>query len=171
MRKILLTTAMLNMIIITTASAAPTAVDKFSCARLANHTTAFILVLKNGDEVLSSITQCAKDAKLKGASISGVGQLHNPTLAYFSSNPKDKPTLTNFDGYYELASLTGNISNTDNHYYTHLHTVMADKKFHGIAGHLKNSKVGMTAEITIRPFTGKLERTVDANTGFGPIKN
>lgn len=145
------------------------AVSKFSCSKLANTTQAFILVLNNGDNLLESINNCAKDAKLPGATFSGLGQLHQPTLAYFTSNPADKPTLTTFPGYYELASLNGNITNNSNKYYTHAHAVLADKKFQGIAGHVNTAKVGLTAEITIIPLSASMQRTVDPKTGFGPI--
>lgn len=144
-------------------------VGKTSCSKLADTTQPFILVLNSDDNLLESITQCAKDAKLMGASISGLGQVHNPSLAYFTSNPNDKPTATTFSGYYELASLNGNITNNDNKYYTHAHAVLADKKFHGIAGHVNTAKIGLTAEITIIPFRAHAQRTVNPKTGFGPI--
>jgi uncharacterized protein len=147
----------------------PAAVNKNSCAKFANTNQAFILVLSSGDNLIDSITQCAKDAKLTSASVSGLGQVHNPTLAYFSSNPQDKPTLTTFPGYYELASLNGNITNNTNSYYTHLHAVLADKNFRGIAGHVNAATVGLTAEITIKPFLSAVQRKVDPETGFGPI--
>lgn len=145
------------------------AVSKSSCGKLANTTQPFILVLNSGDNLLESITNCAKDAKLLGASISGLGQLHQPTMAYFTSNPTDKPTLTTFPGYYELAGLNGNITNNSNNYYTHAHAVLADKKFQGIAGHVNSAKVGLTVEITIIPLPASVQRTVDPETGFGPI--
>lgn len=149
---------------------APTAaVNKFSCGKLTNPNQPFILVLDSGDELLESITQCAKDAKLVAASVSGLGQVQQPTLAYFSSNPNDKPTLTTFPGYYELASLNGNITNNSGKYYTHVHAVLADKQFHGIAGHVNTAKVGLTVEITINPISDAVQRTVDPKTGFGLI--
>ncbi len=115
------------------------AVSKTSCGKLANTNQPFILVLDKGDELLAAITQCAKDAKLVAASFNGLGQVHNPSLAYFTSNPKDKPTLTTFPGYYELAALNGNVTNNKNNYYAHAHAVLADKKFHGIAGHVNSA--------------------------------
>lgn len=147
----------------------PSAVDKNSCSKI-DATKPFILVLSSGDDLLVSITQCAQDAKLTSASISGLGQVYNPTLAYFSSNPKDKPTLTTFSGYYELASLNGNITNNNGQYYTHAHVTLADQKFHGIAGHIDNAKIGLTAEITIVPFASVIMRYVDPDTGFGTIE-
>lgn len=144
-------------------------VNIHTCGRMANTMQAFILVLNSGDDLLSSISQCAKAAKLKGASISGLGQLHNPTLAYFTSRPADKPTLTTFPGYYELASINGNVSANGDTYYTHAHASLADKKFHGITGHVDKAKVGLTVEITLVPFNAPVQRIVDANTGFGPL--
>jgi predicted DNA-binding protein with PD1-like motif len=144
-------------------------VNKTTCDRLANTSHSFILVLNSGDNLLESITRCAKDANLTGAVFDGLGQVHNPALAYFTSNPTDKPTITTFPGYYELASISGNVSMNDGVYYTHAHAVLADKKFHGIAGHVNYAKVGLTAEIAIRPLNGSVQRTLDDKTAFGPI--
>jgi predicted DNA-binding protein with PD1-like motif len=149
--------------------AAAAVVNKSTCAKLANTTQPFILVLNSGDELISTISQCAKDAKLMGASVSGLGQLHNPILAYFSSNAKDKPALTTMTGYYELASVNGNVSANGGNYYTHVHGVLADKQFHALAGHINSAKVGLTVEITVIPFAGPVQRSVDAETGFGPL--
>ena len=158
------------MLLSSVAYANPSAVvNKASCGRMENTTQPFLLVLNKGDNLLESISQCAKDAKLLGASITGLGQVHNPTLAYFTSNPEDKPTLTTFAGYYELASLTGNVAHNGDHYYTHAHAALADKKFHGIAGHVNSANIGLIAEITIIPLSAPVERTVDPKTGFGPI--
>ncbi|QDQ27408.1 DUF296 domain-containing protein [Chitinimonas arctica] len=161
-----LSTAQADIPAIATGTAA---VNKSNCSQIADTTQAFVLVLDSGDALIESITQCAKDAKLPGAAISGLGQLHDPTLAYFSSDPAAKPVLTTFKGFYELASLTGNISNNDGDYYSHIHVVMGDKKFHAIAGHIAAAKTGMTIEVTIKPFSAGLQRVVDPNTGFGPI--
>jgi uncharacterized protein len=145
------------------------AVNKSNCSKVANTTHPFVLILDRHDNIVESITQCAKDAKLMGATINGLGQLHDPVLAYFSSDAHAKPKMTKFNGYYELANLSGNVTNNAGNYYTHLHATLADSKFHGISGHLNAAKVGQTAEITITPLSAAFERNVDAKTGFGPI--
>ena len=151
------------------ASEQAVAIGKASCGKLANTTAPFILVLETGDDFLGSITQCVADAKLKSASISGLGQLNTPTLAYFTSNPNDKPALTTLPGYYELSSFNGNVTNNAGKYYTHVHAILGDKEFHGIAGHIDAATVGLTVEITIIPLLAPVERAVDPKTGFGPI--
>ncbi|MDF3054258.1 MAG: hypothetical protein K0Q74_165 [Gammaproteobacteria bacterium] len=148
-------------------SSAPTAsagVNKSSCGSLANTKLPFILVLDSGDSLIESINQCAKDAKLVGASISGLGQLQNPILA-----DAHRPTQTKFDGYYELASLNGNIASHEGNYYTHLHAVLGDDSFRSIAGHVNAATVGLTVEVTITPLTGSLNRAINPETGFGLI--
>jgi predicted DNA-binding protein with PD1-like motif len=152
------------------ASAASAVVNKSTCSKLANTTQPFILLLTADDDLLGSISQCAKDAKLIGASISGLGQLKNPTLAYLGSTLNDKPSYNTLHGYYELASINGNIAVNGSEYFTHAHGVLADKKYHPMAGHINSAKVGVSVEITIIPFSGTLERTVDAKTGFGLLK-
>ena len=145
------------------------AVDKNSCEKMINSQAPFILVLNKGDKLHESITNCANDANLKAASISGLGQVQDPVLAYFSSDPQEKPTLTQLEGFYELASLNGNITSNNGQHYTHIHGTLADQKFQGIAGHFESATVGLTVEITIVPFAGNVEREVDGKTGFGPI--
>lgn len=144
-------------------------VDKLHCKMHMHATAPFVLILDRDDRLLESINQCVQDAKLMGASIAGLGQLQNPVLAYFTSNANEKPTFTKFNGIYELAGLHGNVTNNNGKYYTHLHGVLADKKFNGLAGHIKEATVGITAEITIIPLSASLERTVNPKTGFGPI--
>ena len=163
--------SLLSLLILSSISFAetPAAVDTKSCHQLIGTEKPFILILQPGDEILTSISACAKAAKLKGASISGIGQFHNPVLAYFTSNPKDKPKLTKFDGYYELASLNGNIAKNENVYFTHIHAVIGNEKLTAIAGHVNTAKIGLTAEITIIPLSSALQRNVDPVSGFGPI--
>ena len=148
----------------------PTAVvNKNTCSTLARTTHPFILVLDNGDILHDAINQCAKDAQLLGASITGLGQVHNPVLAYFTNDPKDAPTTTAMEGFYELAGMNGDVTNNEGKYYTHIHAVLADHEFHGIAGHVNHALVGLTVEVTIIPLSGTAQRTVDPHTGFGPI--
>lgn len=145
------------------------AVDKNSCSKMKNSTEPFILILKSGDNLHEGINQCAADAQLRGAAIHGLGQLSSPLLAHYSSDPHEKPHFTQFKGIYEIISLNGNIAYNDGKYYTHLHAVLGDEEYKGLAGHIKDSKIGVTAEITIVPFSKPLKRNVDPETGFGPI--
>jgi len=172
-QKIIVTLLMLMTSVCFAASEARQSVtiSKANCNKLANTAHAFVLVLNSGDHLNDSISQCAKDAKLQGATVSGLGQLVDPTFAYFSSDPNVKPALTKLSGVYELATVTGNISSNSGQYFTHLHGIIADEKFHGIAGHIQDAKVGLTAEITITPLSGTLKRKSDGKSGFSTLES
>lgn len=159
-----------NALAISTDNITYAAVGKDECSRVLHTSLPYILVLKSNEDLLESITQCVKDADLKSASISAIGQLFNPSLAYFSNDPKEKPTIITFKGFYELASLNGNVTKNREQYYTHLHGVLADQKFHGIAGHIDAAKIGLTVEVTIIPLPAIVSRTVNTKTGFGNIR-
>jgi len=158
-----------SILFFTSTAFALSAVNVENCKKMENTETPFILVLNMNDHLLENITQCAANAKLNAASVSGLGQLHDPALAYFTSHPEDKPSVKKFSGFFELTNLTGNITNNKGQYYTHVHATLADKNFKGIAGHVDSATVGLTAEITIAPLVSHVEREVDAKTGFGPI--
>jgi len=143
------------------------AVDKNNCAARRNNLKPFILLLKTGEELHAGIKQCAQDAGLKGASIHGLGQFVNPTFAYYG--PNAMPQEITLDGTYELISLNGNIATNKGEYYNHIHAVLGDNSLHASAGHIKKATIGVTAELTITPFSKPLLRDVDPETNFGPI--
>ena len=154
LRKII-TGGMLSVAFVGVANAKPQAVvNKNTCAKMVNNTKPFILVLNSGDDLLESITQCAREAKLSGASISGVGQLQDPTLAFDSSNTKAKPTLHTFPGLYKLGSLNGKVAVNGDKYFTHAQVALGYKQYEGFVGRVDSAKVGKTAEITVVPVTG-----------------
>lgn len=143
------------------------AVNKDSCSKMQGSTNSFVLVLKTGERLQEGIKKCAEDAQLLGASIQGIGQFLNPTFAYYG--PNEQPHTISLEGTYEVISLNGNISLSNEHYYTHIHAVLGNDKLEARAGHIKESTIGATAELVITPFSKPLVRNVNSETGFGPI--
>jgi predicted DNA-binding protein with PD1-like motif len=143
------------------------AVDQNTCSERVNSQEPFVLILKTGEKLHEGIKKCARDAKLIGASIQGLGQFINPVFAYYG--PNAQPHIIPLDGTYELISLNGNIAMSRGEYYTHIHVVLGNGDLKATAGHIKEATIGATAELTITPFSKPLERQVDSETGFGPI--
>jgi predicted DNA-binding protein with PD1-like motif len=143
------------------------AVDQNSCAERINSQEPFILILKTGEKLHEGIKKCVRDAQLIGASVQGLGQLVNPTFAYYG--PNAQPHIMPFEGTYELISLNGNVAMNKGEYYTHIHAVLGNEALEAKAGHIKEATIGATAELTITPFAKPLERDVNPETGFGPI--
>lgn len=140
-------------------------VNSNSCGKLRNTNRQFILVLKKGEEINSAITRCANQANLKGATLSGIGALRDPTLNYFDLKTKQYKNRK-FDGLFELISLTGNITQKDASHEPHLHVALSNDRFHMFGGHLGEATIGVTAEITITPLRGKVIKKVDNATGL-----
>lgn len=143
------------------------AVDQHDCTKRLNNNEPFILILKTGENLHEGIKKCAHDAGLIGASIQGLGQLVDPVFAYYG--PNAKPHIISRKGTYELISLNGNIAKSNDEYYTHIHATLGNKTLEATAGHIKEAKIGATAELVITPFSKPLVRKVDPETGFGPI--
>lgn len=153
-------------------AATPTvsAVDSHSCSKLKGSDKPFILALKKGDNIIEAITQCANEAQLAGASLSGVGALENPTLTYYNISTKKYQDKT-FPGIYELISVNGNVTQSQGKREVHLHVALSDDQYHMIGGHLGNALVGAVAEITVTPFKGSLVKKLDKQTGLEVISS
>lgn len=144
-------------------------ISSHHCARLKGNNRPFILVLKKGEEIIEGINRCAQDAKLSGATITGIGALENPTLNFYNLQTKRYQDRV-FDGLYELISVSGNISQVNGKRESHLHVAISNDKFHILGGHLSKGVVGVTAEINIFPLKGKVVKREDPVTGIALIK-
>lgn len=163
----LMTMLVLSHAALTAFAAKYIAVSQNSCIERINSQEPFVLILKTGDNLHEGIKKCARDAKLIGASIQGLGQFTNPVFAYYGANAKSH--VIPLEGTYEVISLNGNIAMSQGGYYTHIHAVLGDNTLQASAGHIKEAIIGATAELTITPFSKPLERQVDQETGFGLI--
>lgn len=103
-----------------------------------------------GDEVLSGLTDLAKDKGITSAQITGVGGLSSALLAF------GDPSVGNYvfklipvDEKSELVSLDGSISMRGDEPYVHLHAVVAVRDGSTRGGHVLALNVAPVAEITI----------------------
>ena len=131
-----------------------------TCHLLTDSAVPFMLVLRRGEDVVDSIIKCAEAIKLTSATFSGIGALENPTLGFYNLQAKEYQ-YKKFDGFYELVSLTGNITKHNGQYITHIHVVLSNAEYETIAGHLKSTKVGVTAEINMIPFKYVVNRKLN----------
>ena len=150
-------------------SYAITVVNAHSCQRMHGVQRPFLLVIKRGDDINQTITQCANAARLPGAILMGIGAIKDPTLAYFNLTTKKYQNKT-FAGIYELLSLNGNISQVKGKRFVHDHVVIGDDQYHTFGGHLMGGTVGVTAEIAIIPLSAIPKRVYDKDTHLSLIK-
>ncbi|MBA7600317.1 hypothetical protein ES703_07367 [subsurface metagenome] len=132
----------------------------------------YLLRFDRGEEVMTGLLNWARERRLDGAFLSGLGAIKNPHLGYFDAQKRsyiDKE----FEGEFEIASLTGNLAwddagggegdvepkgETEPQPIAHIHVVISGPNFLAFGGHLYSAVVSGTVEIAVIPFGSKLER-------------
>lgn len=161
--------ATLLFLISSLAIAAPiSVVNTHSCGQLKGISDPFILVLKKGENVHESILQCANDAELPGATLTGLGALERTTLSYFDHKKKTYKKKE-FPEFLELLALNGNVTQFNGKRVAHIHVALSNDNYQMMGGHLANAFVGATAEIKVQPFKGKLVKERDEAIGLDLI--
>lgn len=130
----------------------------------------YLLRVDKGEEIIASITKLCKDETIKLGAVSGIGAAEKVVLGIYNvATRKFHPR--EFNGPYEIASLTGNITEMDGEAHLHIHSVIGDREMKAFAGHLKEAVVGGTAEIMIVPSEGKVGRKLDKEvTGLNLLR-
>jgi len=147
------------------ATSAPAVIDSASGSKLAGTDKPFILALNMGEDLFSSILQCANDARIKSAAISGLGTLDDVTIAYYNLLTKQYQEKL-FAGMFEIVSLNGNITTLDNELFIHIHAAIGDENYQVFGGHIMSGTVGPACEITITPLAASIQRGFDDRTGL-----
>ncbi|MCE0721873.1 MULTISPECIES: PPC domain-containing DNA-binding protein [Legionella] len=111
----------------------------------------YILSLKEGEDLFKSIINYASYVNLKSASISGIGALSNVTMGFYHRDTKQH-TKKLFQETYEIASLTGNVTLSDEGWFVHIHAALGSDNFQLFGGHLINAEASASTEIVIFPL-------------------
>jgi predicted DNA-binding protein with PD1-like motif len=125
----------------------------------------YLVVLDKGDEITTSLAQFVADEGLQGGVIRGIGGVTSVTLGFFDTVAKEY-LRKEFNGFYELAALIGDISLVDGKPFCHLHAVISDSDMNAFAGHLLRAEISVTGEIIVtpgQPVHRKLNREIGLN--------
>jgi len=126
-------------------------VNPDACKSMANSTKPFVLVLHSGDKIIKSIVDCAKDANLTAASLTGLGLLANPKLSYYNLQTK-KLDYKTFPGVYELTVLNGNIMQMPNRSFADIHAVLGNNQYQTLTGHLEEATALVRVDVIFTPL-------------------
>ncbi|MBD2701695.1 DNA-binding protein [Spirosoma sp. BT702] len=125
--------------------------------------TGYVMVLRQGDNVLTELEQLTLTEKIPSASLTGFGFVH-PTFGFWNAKKKDYEPKAMRD--MELASMTGSIAWKDGKPAMHVHGVVTGKDFKAFGGHILGLEVGTgSVEITITVHPNQLIRETDQATG------
>jgi len=125
----------------------------------------WLLRIDREEEIVETITAFLKEQGIEAGSISGIGAADSVTLRYYSLETKEYYSKE-FEGEFEIASLTGNVSVVDGQPWPHVHIVLAGTDYKAFGGHLHKATVGVTCEVIITPIEGTIERELDEAIGL-----
>ena len=122
--------------------------------------TGYLMVLRQGDDVLTKIENLAKTENIPSAGFTGIGFANDVTFGFYDFDAKKfNPKTFN---KVEMGSLTGSIAWNEKGPSIHLHGVATDEKFNAYGGHILSLHVGTgSMEIYITLNDQKLERKVE----------
>lgn len=136
-----------------------TAQQKDQC-RYIKTPTGYLMVLRQGDDVLAQIENMAKTENIPSASFTGIGFASDVTFGFYDFQAKkfNPKTFTKV----EMGSLTGSIAWNEKGPSLHIHGVATDDKFNAYGGHILSLHVGTgSMEIYVTVNDQKLERKIE----------
>ena len=125
--------------------------------------TGYLMVLRQGDDVLKEIERFAQQENLPSANFSGMGFV-TITFGFFDATTKEYKPREFKD--VELVSMLGSIARKERQPSVHFHGVVADKSFQSFGGHILEAHVSTgSVEILITVHDKHLERKMDETLG------
>ena len=124
-----------------------------------------VIVIQRGEEVISRITNYAREHSLKAAWVSGLGGAGTVTLGFYDIATKSYEWKA-LDTPLEILNLTGNLATVDGAPFWHVHGTFGGRDYQAIGGHVKELVVGLTCELLVTSLGTSLTRVFDDETGL-----
>ena len=128
----------------------------------------FALVFDTGDEVVSGITQFAKENDLDAASLTAIGAFSDATLGYLDIQRMEYERIPVREQV-EVLSLVGDIALKGEEPQLHAHVVVGRRDGAAMGGHLLEAHVRPTLEVVLVESPGHLRKKTDPETGLARI--
>lgn len=125
----------------------------------------FVIRLEKGEELIASLTSFAKDHKLKGGFITGLGGASKATLGYYELS-ENIYHFSDVDDLVEVVSLNGNLALKDDDPLWHVHGVFGKRDLSTIGGHIKSAIIAGTCEIFYFDTGAELTREQSGDVGL-----
>ncbi len=126
---------------------------------------AIVARIDKGEEIVEQVMELAAKEHIALASVQALGAIGSFTAGVFRTDEK-RYLANEFEGYFEIVSLTGTINTMDGKPYCHLHISAGDDKGQVFGGHLNRAVVSATCEMVIRLIDGEVDRYFDEEIGL-----
>ncbi|MBS5334926.1 MAG: DNA-binding protein [Clostridiales bacterium] len=125
--------------------------------------------LDKGEEILEQLQNIAVAEKIKLAGIQALGAVNKFTAGVYDTNLK-KYFANEFEGTFEIVSLTGTVNTMNGEFYSHLHMSAGNDRGEVFGGHLNKAFVSATCEMVITVIDGTVDRLFDDEIGLNLFK-
>lgn len=121
--------------------------------------------IDKGEEILEQVKRIARKEQIKLASVQALGAVSQFTVGVFKTEEKEY-IANEFNGSFEIVSLTGTINTMNGEFYCHLHMSAGNHKGEVFGGHLNKALVSATCEMIITVIDGTVDRYFDEEIGL-----
>lgn len=128
-----------------------------------------VVRIDKGEEILEKIHEIAIKENIKLANVNALGATNNFVVGVYNIDEK-KYYSNEFNGNFEIVSLTGTINTMNHEFYTHIHMSAGNDKGEVFGGHLNKAVVSATCEMIINIIDGNVDRYFDHETGLNLFK-
>ncbi len=125
--------------------------------------------IDKGEEILEQVKTIALKEQIRLAHVQALGAVNQFTVGVFKTQEKEY-LANDFEGSYEIVSLTGTINTMDGAFYCHLHMSAGNDKGEVFGGHLNRAVVSATCEMVITLVDGTVDRAFDEEIGLNLFK-
>jgi len=125
----------------------------------------YAVVLSRNDEVMSGLTEFAKQNNVTSASFTAIGAFSHATVAWFDDSKKEFK-LVPINEQVELVSMIGDIALVNDRPAVHTHVSVASSNGTVRGGHVINAYVFPTLEVFMTVYPTPLHKEKDQATGL-----
>jgi uncharacterized protein len=128
----------------------------------------FAFVFEKGDEVVSEVTNFARENALDAASVTALGAFSDAMLGYFDVEKRAYEKIL-VEEQVEVLSLIGDIALNEGEPELHAHVVLGRRDGTIRGGHLLEAHVHPTLEVILVESPEHLKKSTDKETGLALI--
>jgi predicted DNA-binding protein with PD1-like motif len=125
----------------------------------------YVIILAKGDEVMSGLTDFAKQNKVTAASFTAIGAFSHATVAWFDDARKEFRQIP-IQQQVELVSMIGDIALVSDQPVVHTHVSVASSDGTVRSGHVINAFVFPTLALFMTVYPTPLHKESDEATGL-----
>jgi predicted DNA-binding protein with PD1-like motif len=123
----------------------------------------YALIFDIGDEVISTLTNFAREHNLKASQFTAIGALQEAELKYFNWDTKEYKDIK-VNEQVEVLTLAGDIALKEGKQSVHAHIVLGKSDGNAIGGHLAKGIVRPTLEVILNETPSYLKKKFDEQT-------